>query len=833
LSWSVGLDFGVNTWTYKIYRSSNGVDFDKVKEVPGKLVTASYTDGGLENGHKYWYYVTACNWEYCALCSVIYEGGWIIGPHNILHESMPSEIVTVTPYAPASAPNDFAVTLEVATGEHAARVHLSWSEPSDNGGLPVWQYRIWRSTNPGEEAALASVNAAPTEYYDYDFPAGSTCYYQMNAVTDVGNGICTDEIGIQIPDTPSAPRDVTATAMTIGAGVVVEWQSSLSNGGSSITKYVVYRRGMPYGTWHEVGVWGNPNIRPIGPYYFLDNGEDIGGLEYFHIYNYKVAAWNGVGCGDFGYAICTPHGAPMSPPGVWMFPTPPCAPTMLTPAVFEQNINVSWRAPADYGGEPITVWRLDRGTTPGVWDWENDLEFWFPDETQEPADHIYRVQFDEWAHLSPGKTYYFRVSAYNGVPDGYGGLKYGGWGLWSSTKSATTQPVVPTAPSDLKAASGVDKVLLTWEPSSYNGGAEITSYRVYRWEGGGTATLLTEIAMPNDLVYCDYEVAPGTTYHYCVKAKNVRGESPQSNEVTGGVLSLSDLMPQLEVQVDTASMYFPGEIVTFSALFSYQGTPVNPASSSAMLYGFGDAPMELTAAMIDTGLYEFSTTLPSDPGTGSWTLLVKGTYDPGTGVRQGASMKCLPTGAYIEQFNAWLQSIDDGVASVALDIAGAKDVIMLKLADLDAHVTSVQNGVIATIQTKVGEIQTHLSNIDATLVDVQGRIAHVHTDLGDLDWDVRWINATIMRTIGKGIKITVQTTVGTIDVDRDQVDMGYIPWAVEPKKGVDPAIYVGMAVLAMSLFAAGALTRGPARCVGHTDVGKRKSRKLSMPCKFR
>jgi hypothetical protein len=133
-----------------------------------------------------------------------------------------------------------------------------------------------------------------------------------------------------------------------------------------------------------------------------------------------------------------------------------------------------------------------------------------------------------------------------------------------------------------------------------------------------------------------------------------------------------------------------------------------------------------------------------------------------------------------------------------------------------------------------------LQAINPILVDIQGKTAVIETDFGSLEADIRWINATIMGVFGH--KMRVSTTIGTIDVDMDQIDTDYIQWAVEPK-GTDPAMYFGMAVLMMSIVAAGALTVGElipssrtsrqdapclARSMGHSDVGKSRSRKLRV-----
>ncbi len=64
-----------------------------------------------------------------------------------------------------------------------------------------------------------------------------------------------------------------------------------------------------------------------------------------------------------------------------------------------------------------------------------------------------------------------------------------------------------------------------------NGGAVISNYQVWRGSTSGGETLLIEIG--NTLAYNDTGAQNGQTYYYVVKAKNVRGLSTASNEVTG------------------------------------------------------------------------------------------------------------------------------------------------------------------------------------------------------------------------------------------------------------------------------------------------------------
>jgi parallel beta-helix repeat protein len=99
----------------------------------------------------------------------------------------------------------------------------------------------------------------------------------------------------------------------------------------------------------------------------------------------------------------------------------------------------------------------------------------------------------------------------------------------------TTIP--PTVPLLLNATDGVTYVYLFWNPPADDGGLPI-SYRIYRGLSEDNEVFLSEIG--DILFYNDTSVNGGTTYFYKVSAVNIRGESPQSNEVNGTPLAPPD-----------------------------------------------------------------------------------------------------------------------------------------------------------------------------------------------------------------------------------------------------------------------------------------------------
>lgn len=180
--------------------------------------------------------------------------------------------------------------------------------------------------------------------------------------------------------------------------------------------------------------------------------------------------------------------------------TVPVAIQNLTGTAFSSSqINVRWDAsPAsDY----ILGYTLKRSnTSDGTYDViASDLK------TNEYADK----------GLTAETTYFYKVSATN----------FMGNSVESQPVMAKTQPVaVPHIPTGLKATSGPNMVLLSW-----NLAYEAASYNVKRSTTPGGA--YTTIANVTDTVYKDATAVNGTTYYYVISGQNRVYESENSGEV--------------------------------------------------------------------------------------------------------------------------------------------------------------------------------------------------------------------------------------------------------------------------------------------------------------
>jgi len=123
------------------------------------------------------------------------------GSHSVTATATDVAANTSAPSAPlvvtADAPTVPGIpTLSATAGDGS--VTLSWSVATD-GGSPVSSYDVYRGTSPGSETLLGPVTAATDT--DTSVTNGTTYYYEVSAINDVGQGSLSDEVAA----TPFAP----------------------------------------------------------------------------------------------------------------------------------------------------------------------------------------------------------------------------------------------------------------------------------------------------------------------------------------------------------------------------------------------------------------------------------------------------------------------------------------------------------------------------------------------------------------------------------------------------------------------------------------------------
>jgi fibronectin type 3 domain-containing protein len=304
-----------------------------------------------------------------------------------------------------------------------------------------------------------------------------TYYYIITAKNAAVEGSDSLEVEGTPLGTPSEPQNLQATSGD--SWINLTWDAPSDEGGSAVTNYRIYK-----GTISGSEVF----LMEIGDVLHYNDTAVDNGVTCF----YKITAKNGVGEGVLSTGTsATPRGLPS-------------APHNLQAASGDSYIHITWEAPSDIGGTPITNYRIYR-------------------------DEIFLIEIGNVTNynntgLTNDQTYTYNVSAKNAVGEGPLSTEVSG------TPVAPIVVTVPTAPGNLQVIAGDGQVVLTWTAPTSDGGSVITGYKVYRGTSTGNLTLLTTLG--NVLTYTDPSVTNGQKYFYKVTAQNAVGEGSQTSETS-------------------------------------------------------------------------------------------------------------------------------------------------------------------------------------------------------------------------------------------------------------------------------------------------------------
>ena len=260
--------------------------------------------------------------------------------------------------------------------------------------------------------APVSVSAPASSKTITGLTGGTTYNFTVTAVNAAGQGpesAHSNAVTPTAPSPPGVPTGVSAAAGSLQA--TVNWTAPASDGGSPITTYRI----TPY-----IGNTAQTPVNVSAP----ASSKTITGLAGGTTYTFTVTAVNAVGPG--------PESTP-SNPVTPTSPSPPGAPTGVSAGAGVMQATVSWTAPADDGGSPISSYRI----TPYI-----------GASAQAPISAEASATSKTITGLAAGTTYTFRVTAINALGPG--------------PESSPSNPVTPTATPPL----ALDTIVTTHQGSS-------------------------------------------------------------------------------------------------------------------------------------------------------------------------------------------------------------------------------------------------------------------------------------------------------------------------------------------------------------------------------
>jgi len=520
LSWNAPSNNGGYPITgYKIeYRIGSGSYTTLVSNTQSTTTTYSHT--GLTSGQLYVYRVSAIN-----------SAG----------TGSPSSESSATPTSSSSASTPGTPTGFTATTASPTQINLSWNAPSSNGGSAITGYKIEVNSGSGSYTTLVSNTQSTTTSFSHTgLTTGTTYYYRVSAINAIGTGASTEASA-----TPQETTTPTLTAMAVSpTSITLSWAPPSQTYKQAITGYKIQEK-IATDTFVTIE---ERTISTATTY-------SITGLTTGNTYTYVVSAHFSLGASpNSNEASATPTTTSAPPPSQ---PTtnPPSAPTNLsTTPTSPTQINLSWNAPSNSGGSPITGYKIEVRSGTG--------SYTTLTSTQNST--------TKYSHtgLTTGTTYSYRVSAINSV----------GVGSPSSESSATptttsvsppSQTATPSPPTLAATLISPTQINLSWTANT--GDSAITSYKIEYKIGSDQYRTLTSKA--TTITYSHAGLL-ANTYSYRVYAINSAGTSSPSNEVS--IKTSEQTLPPLEPE---ETMCGPGTVLNEQGVCVLQESEPEPEQS--------------------------------------------------------------------------------------------------------------------------------------------------------------------------------------------------------------------------------------------------------------
>jgi titin len=215
-----------------------------------------------------------------------------------------------------------------------ALVKLTWAASASTGGATIDHYYVYRLS--GSSWSLVATVAGTARAATVSALTNGTTYgFRLRAHNSVGYSPY-GESALAAPRTvPGAPTWPTAVASS--SSVQVRWGPPVSTGGAKPDLYRVQR--LNDATW--------TTLADMTGVSYLNTGLVNGSAYSYRVFAHNVAGW--------GAASASTTATPSAAPG---------PPTGLTVTPGEGDAALSWTAPADTGGMPVT-YRIERSADDG------------------------------------------------------------------------------------------------------------------------------------------------------------------------------------------------------------------------------------------------------------------------------------------------------------------------------------------------------------------------------------------------------------------------------------------------------------------------------------
>ena len=224
---------------------------------------------------------------------------------------------------------------------------------------------------------------------------------------------------------------------------------------------------------------------------------------------------------------------------------------------------------------------------------------------------------------------------------------------------------------------------------------------------------------------------------------------------------ISVLKDPLNLRVEVGKIHFPGEIVDVLASIDVDGITEDATTLSFGLFKGDTFVQALNYGRIDEGAYVASFTCPS--GEGDYFVKASASVDYELFKLYGSSIASFTVSPTMNGYNSRLVTIEGKIATLQTDVGEIK----VDLSTVNARIVSIESG-IATIETNLGTLSADITSINSRVVSIEGAMATLKTDLGNLTTSAQNINAVITGLHGDVVEIS--TLVGKMEAKLEELN---------------------------------------------------------------
>jgi titin len=463
-----------------------------------------------------------------------------------------------------------------------SQVTLSWIAPANNGGSAITDYVVqyklaadagWTTFNDGTSASTGATVTGLANGNTYDFRvaavngAGTSSYATVSDVV----------LAAVAPDAPTG-----MSAKPGNGQVALSWTAPTDDGGSAITDYTIQYKVSADSAWSTFAHSASATTSRI-----------VTGLSNGSTYDFRVAAVNAQGTSLY-----------VTTTNILVPAVVADAPARLNAVPAVGEVALSWTAPANNGGSPVTDYAVQYKLSADVsWTTVNDGVSMAVNVTV--------------TGLENGLSYDFRVAAVNGA----------GTSSYATETNVVTPVVAPSAPLNLSAVPAVGQVLLDWDAPVSTGGATITDYIIeYKLAANATWSAFAHTAS-GATARTVTGLTNGAIYDFRVSAVNTAGTGPQASvtditvetSVASAPQSLNTTPSSEQVILDWSAPVTDGGATITDYVIQYK------LSSSSVwttfVHGSSAATTATITGLTNDELYDFRVAAVNAKGQGAFATV--------------------------------------------------------------------------------------------------------------------------------------------------------------------------------------------------------------------